>query len=156
MSYKKKKPIRKKDRVLAFWFAMISAVLLFASGTTGVKSWTAIQGLVTAYVESYTLNLLFVLILIIASLGGIVVCIGGYLVLRNRVFLGNLLILFGSGAGIVSLVINLIVSIFAFEFSFNTYTSLSSLGVLFALMARFVTKREKSTKFFKKIVNKIK
>jgi hypothetical protein len=136
----KKRIIRKKDRVKAFWLAVVASILLFISGTTGVASWTAIRDLVSTYIQLDTLNTLFILILIIASFGGIAVLFGGYLVLKEKVFLGNLSILFGSGAGIISLVINLLVSIFAFSFSIKAYLSFSSLGVLFALASRFATK----------------
>lgn len=89
-----------KRNKFAFWSAMLSAFFLFISGATGVSGLLKIEELILKFFNFNIIKLLFVLLLIFASLGAISVFIGGFLILKKKIFWGDLLITLGSGAGI--------------------------------------------------------
>lgn len=143
----------KKNNLIAFWLAMASSLFLFISGTTGVASWVGIEKIILKYVNFQWINILFISLLIISSFGGIAVFIGGILVLKKKLFLGNLLISLGSGAGLISFIFNLLILIINFNFSIYYYLSFSSLGVILALSAQiFSGNKNKKRKWYRKLL----
>lgn len=76
----------------------------------------------------------------IASLGGIAVWLGGYLIHEDRVRTGRLLILLGSGAGFLTLVLFLVVNVRREEFSYLFDVLPAVLGVAIGVGARFRAK----------------
>lgn len=142
----------RKNNVIAFWLAVTSALFLFISGTTGVASWTKIEDVVSNYAFFHYINILFILVLVVASFGGFAVLIGGISILKGKVFLGNLLISLGSGAGLLSFFFNLFISITAFNFSIYSYLSFSSLGVIFAIAAKLFSTNIKNSWLYKKFI----
>ena len=140
----------RKNNVIAFWLAVISSIFLFISGTTGAADWIKKEDAVLQYANLHFINTLFILVLIVASLGGIAVLIGGILFLKGKVYLGDLLILLGSGAGFIGFFFNLLISIIAFNFSIYSYLSYSSLGVIFALSAQIFSRNLRKSGWYKK------
>jgi len=140
--------IRKRN-VIAFWLAVISSLFLFLSGTTGVSDWIKIEDTVLKYANFTFINTLFILVMIVASFGCIAILIGGILILKEKVFLGDLLISLGSGAGLISFFFNLFILIITFNFSIYSYLSFSSLGVIFALSARIFSGNNKKRWWYK-------
>ena len=129
-------------RYLAFIFGIISSILLIISGTTGITTWIKIQEFILNYVNSNIINLSFVIIFIIASLGGVSVFIGSLLVLKKKYFIGRWLITLGTGVGLISFFLKLFLSIIKLEFSVNSYLSISSLGILFALISQILSRKK--------------
>lgn len=129
----------RKKNLLAFWLAMASSLFLFISGTTGVANWMEIEDLVLKYTGFEWINILFILLFVVASFGGLAVFIGGILILREKHFFGKLLISLGSGAGIFGFFFNLYISIITFNLSVYSYLSFSSFGVIFALLAQLIS-----------------
>lgn len=140
-----------KKNMIAFCLAVISAIFLFISGTTGVASWISIEDTVSRYADIPYIDYLFGIVLIIASFGAVAVLIGGILILEEKAFLGSILILFGSGAGLISFLFNLYISIIASDFSLYTYLSFSSLGLLFAVAAQVVSTKIKKSWWYRKL-----
>jgi len=140
----------RKNNIIAFWLAVISSIFLFISGTTGVADWIKIEDTALKYANFHFINILFILVMIIASFGGIAVLIGGILILKRKVFLGGLLISLGSGAGLMGFFFNILILIIAFNFSIYSYLSFSSLGVIFALSAQFFSDKKKKKKWWYK------
>lgn len=136
----------RKYNLIAFWLAVISSVFLFLSGSTGVSGLIAIEETVFKYAYIPYLNILFILALVFASFGGITVLFGGYLVLKNKVTWGDLLIGLGSGAGVVGFLFNLFISFKTLNISIIPNLSFSSLGVICALLAQFISRNEKKKK----------
>ncbi|MFT4303678.1 MAG: hypothetical protein ACMXYG_03870 [Candidatus Woesearchaeota archaeon] len=146
------------NNVIAFFLALVSSFFLFISGTTGVNTWRKIEEIVLRYVDFVFIDFLFVLVLIIASLGGLSVFIGGILIIRNKVLLGNVFVALGAGAGFISFFFNLFISMVSFNFSLYSYLSYSSLGVFFALATQFFSTGEHRIEIyykFKEWVNKL-
>lgn len=118
--------------------AVTSALFLIISGTTGAVSWIKTKNLILNYISSPILELPFIALTAIASFGGLSVLLGGILIYRENFFGGRLLIGLGSGAGIISLTTNIIaaVSVNARIGPFDSFLSLSSLGIIFALASQ--------------------
>jgi len=144
---------RIKRNKIAFWLAIVSAVFLFISGTTGVATWARIGSLVYDFFNSSFVRFLFIPILIIASLGAFSVLIGAVLARKRKVFAARMFILFGSGAGLIGFLFNLFLSAINLDISVGSYLSFSSLGIIFSLISQGFLKKKKS--LLKKVVKKI-
>jgi len=75
----------------------------------------------------------------IASLGGFTVMFGGYLIWKDRVRLGRIVILLGSGAGFFTLLLFLLVNLRREEFSLLASVLPAILGVAIGVVARFLS-----------------
>jgi hypothetical protein len=148
-----KNKIVKKNNIISFCLALVSSFFLFLSGTTGVITWIKIEEIIISYIDLSFINIIFILVLIIASFGGISVLIGGILLLRKKIFLGNLFISLGAGAGLIGFLFNVLISILTFDISISSYLSFSSIGVLFALLAQIFSVNIKKKWWFKKLKN---
>jgi hypothetical protein len=73
----------------------------------------------------------------IASLGGIAVLLGAYLLHVDRVRTGRILILLGSGAGLISLILFLVGNLRREEFSYLFEVLPVLVGVVLGIVARF-------------------
>jgi hypothetical protein len=73
----------------------------------------------------------------IASFGGFAVLFGGYLFWKDRVRLGRVVILIGSGAGFFTLLLFVLVNLRREEFSFLGSVLPAILGVAAGVAARF-------------------
>ncbi len=78
----------------------------------------------------------------IASLGGIAVLLGAYLILKDKVRLGRILILVGSGAGFFTLLLFIFVNLWREEFSYLVEVLPAILGIAFGIAAQFRAKAE--------------
>ena len=137
-----------KRNKIAFWLAMLSSLFLFISGTNGFATWVNIREIFFSIVGILPwIKILFIPVLIVASLGAFSVLFGGYLALKKKFRLGRIFILIGSGAGLVSFFFNLFVS-FYLNLSLSFYLSFSSLGIICALLAQIflIKKRKLGTK----------
>jgi hypothetical protein len=135
-----KRKIRTSN-IIAFWCAFFSSIFLFISGTTGVEGLNNIQNIVLRFVNFSFIKIAFVLLIIVASFGGIAVLIGGILILKRKIFWGDLLISLGAGAGVIGFIFNLFISIVTSSFSLNSYLSYASIGVVFAFLAQIVSRK---------------
>ncbi len=123
----------KTSNLTAFFLAMASSVFLLISGTTGVTTILRIEEFVLRYADFPWISYIFVLLFIVASLGGIAVFVGGVFVLRQRPVLGYIFISLGSGAGVISFALNLIIAgVSGLGYSFLSF---STLGILLAFLA---------------------
>ncbi|MDA3780285.1 MAG: hypothetical protein PF487_08750 [Bacteroidales bacterium] len=145
-----------KRTKVSFWLAMASSLFLFISGTNGFSNWVKIRDVVLSYVDYPLVGYLFVPILIIASLGALSVFIGGILALKRKRLPARILILLGSGVGLIGFIFNLLVSNTIPNLSLNLYLSFSSLGVVLAILAQiFLNKKKRKRKksLFKKLLH---
>ena len=112
--------------------------LLILSGYTGVRSvdrfFTLLEELFGP--RAFLIVLAYVF-LGIASFGGFAVLFGGYLFWKDRVRLGRVVILIGSGAGFFTLLLFVLVNLRREEFSFLGSVLPAILGVAAGVAARF-------------------
>ena len=120
--------------------AGIAGVLLLVSGYTGVRT---VDRFFTLLKEVFG-NAAFLIVLAyvfigIASLGGFTVMCGAYLIWKDRVRLGRIVILIGSGAGFFTLLLFLLVNLRREEFSLLLSVLPAIFGVAIGVVARFLS-----------------
>lgn len=131
--------MRRND--LAALLAAISGILLILGGYTGARPVNRFFALLEELLGPRPALLALAYIFVgIASLGGVTVWMGGYLIWKDRVRLGRLLILIGSGAGLFTLILFLLVNLRREEFSLLASVVPAALGVAFGILARFRAK----------------
>jgi uncharacterized membrane protein YuzA (DUF378 family) len=119
--------------------AVLSGALLILSGYTGVRSVDRFFSLLTDLLGNRPFLIVLAYIFIgIASLGGFAVLFGGYLIWKDRVRIGRIVILIGSGAGFFTLLLFLLVNLRREEFSLLASVLPAILGVAIGIVARFL------------------
>ena len=120
--------------------AGLAGALLLLSGYTGVRSvdrfFTLLEGV---FGNGAFLIVLAYVFIGIASLGGFTVMFGAYLIWKDRVRLGRIVILIGSGAGFFTLLLFLLVNLRREEFSLLASVLPAILGVAIGVVARFLS-----------------
>ena len=120
--------------------AGLAGALLLVSGYTGVRSvdrfFTLLEGV---FGNAAFLIVLAYAFIAIASLGGFTVMFGGYLIWKDRVRLGRIVILLGSGAGFFTLLLFLLVNLRREEFSLLLSVLPAIFGVAIGVVARFLS-----------------
>jgi len=118
--------------------AAVAGILLIVSGYTGTRSIDRFFFLLAdLFGANPALRVLAYVFVGIASLGGFSVLIGAYLIWKDRVRLGRIFILLGSGAGFFTLLLFLLVNLRREEFSFLASVLPAILGVAIGVIARF-------------------
>lgn len=121
--------------------ASIGGVLLLIVGWTGVTGVDHFFALLESWFGTNVF--LFVLSRIfggIAALGGAAVIIGAYFLFTNRVWTGRILILVGSGAGFVTLVLFLARNLVREEFSYLLAVLPAIVGIALGITAQWRAK----------------
>ncbi|TLZ93025.1 MAG: hypothetical protein E6J95_08175 [Methanobacteriota archaeon] len=120
--------------------AGLAGALLLVSGYTGVRSvdrfFTLLEGV---FGNAAFLIVLAYAFIAIASLGGFTVMFGDYLIWKDRVRLGRIVILLGSGAGFFTLLLFLLVNLRREEFSLLLSVLPAIFGVAIGVVARFLS-----------------
>lgn len=138
-----------KKRIISFILAIISGIFLILSGTNGMSLIEKISDFVLRYFNIQILKLILGLLTIVASFGGISVIIGGFLIYKKKIRLGRFIILIGTGAGLISLLLQFLILIFTQGISINWFLSFSTLGVILSVLARQIV-RPKIKHYFRK------
>ena len=133
--------IKNKDKT-AYWFTVVSSVFLLLSWTNGFASFSRIEKTILNLTGLSFLKDLFIPILVIASLGAFAVLFGAFLIKKKKRFSARMFILFGSGAGLIGFLFNLIVAFNVSDFSIYSYLSFSSLGIILAILAQVFLKKK--------------
>lgn len=129
---------------LAAVLAYISGILLLLSGITGVDSWMKIQDLTLSLISFPLLQKVFVVVLFLSSLGGIVVILGGFLIYRNKTITGRVLVLIGSGVGIISYALSLFTTVIESGLNVGILFSIAPVAIILAVSSQLVATRKKN------------
>jgi len=130
--------VRPNDQ--AALLAVVAGFLLLVSGYTGVRSVDRFFTLLEDLLGSRPFLIVLAYVFIgVASLGGFAVIFGGYLIWKDRVRLGKVLILIGSGAGFFTLLLFVLVNLHREEFSLLASVLPAILGVALGVIARFLS-----------------
>jgi hypothetical protein len=128
--------VRRNDQ--AALLAGLAGTLLAISGYTGTRS---VDRMFNVLVGFFGANPVFRVVafifLGIASLGGFSVLFGAYLIWKDRVRLGRMFILVGSGAGFFSLLLLLLINLHREAYTFLESVLPALLGVAIGVVARF-------------------
>ena len=111
----------KNKKSTPFILSILSGILLMISGTSGsIGVYGTILSLITSFVENdlvlSTLRVVAFILIFIASLGGISVIFGGYLIYKSQVRMGKFIIGIIAGVGIPGLLLALFTSIISCNF----------------------------------------
>jgi len=137
----------KKRNLLAFLFSIPAGMLLFIKGIQGPTDFyflllQYVSSLLNAGIIRSLLMVGLLFLIVLSSLGGLTVIVGGFFIYKNRVSFGKFLI--GMGAGIsVFFVFVLLIPLFSTGnvlSIFNQYSVLGWIGLLLAFLARFIVK----------------
>ena len=125
------------DNEKAAALAAVAGFLMLLSGVTGASQWRRTFDFLEAVLGASAL-LRFVQLVFVAlgSVGGIFVILGAYAFREDRVRTGKVLILFGTGFTIVSLVLFLVLAVRNGEWPFAGGAAFGFLGVVLSLAAR--------------------
>jgi len=126
----------------AMVIAIIAGILLLIAGVSGAATWEAIKGFVASqFPGNEILEIVFVILIFIASLGGIAVIIGGLLIGKKKIGTGRLFILLGAGMGIIGLIFWIIVAYSEENLTIGSLLSIGMIGIILSIAARMIAKK---------------
>ena len=126
----------------AMIIAIFAGILLLISGVSGLATWEAIRNFVTSnIIDNYIVQIIFAILIFIASLGGLSVIIGGLLIGRDKIRTGKLFITLGAGLGLIGLIVSIIVAIMENNFTIGSFFSIGFIGLILSIVARMMVKK---------------
>ena len=127
----------------AMVIATVAGILLAIAGVSGLATWETIKDFVTTHViDNIIVQIVFAILIFIASLGGISVIAGGLLLGKNKVGTGKLLITLGAGLGLIGLIFSFVVAYSEQNLSLGSFLSIGTIGLILSVVARIITKKE--------------
>ena len=127
----------------AMIIAILAGTLLLIAGVSGLSTWESIKDFVTKYImDNRIFQIVFAILIFIASLGGIAVIAGGLLLGKNKIGTGKLLIALGAGLGLIGLIFSIIVAYTQKNLTLGSFFSIGSIGLILSIVARAVAKKE--------------
>ena len=125
----------------AMGVAIVAGLLLLIEGISGFATWSTIKEFVTDNVtDNEIVMYIFVILIFIASLGGISVIIGGLLIGKNKVRTGKFIIALGAGLGLIGLIVSIIIGLTEGSFTLNSLITLGAIGLILSIVARMMAK----------------
>jgi hypothetical protein len=123
--------------------AIIAGILLLIAGVSGLAAWESIKDFVTNNItDNSIVQIIFAILIFIASLGGVSVIIGGLLIWKNKIGTGKLFISLGAGLGIIGLIFSIIVAYMEDNFTIGSIFSIGMMGLILSIVARLMAKKE--------------
>jgi len=123
----------------AMGVAIVAGLLLLLEGISGFATWATIKEFVTDNVTDNEIAIyIFVILIFIASLGGISVIIGGLLIGKNKVKTGKFIIALGAGLGLIGLIVSIIIGLTEGSFILNSLITLGAIGLILSIVARMM------------------
>jgi len=130
----------KRNRT-AMIIAIVAGILLLVAGMSGAAAWEAIKTFATTYIiGNIAVQIVFVILIFIASLGGISVIIGGLLIGKNKVRTGKFTISLGVGMGLIGLMVSIVVAVTENSLIIGEFMSVGGIGLILSIVARVVAK----------------
>jgi len=127
----------------AMAIAIIAGILLLISGVSGLVTWETIKDFVTTNIIDNTfVQIIFTILIFIASLGGMSVIAGGLLIGKNKIGTGKLLISLGAGLGLIGLIFSIIVIYTEGNLTLGSFFSIGAIGLILSIVARAIAKKE--------------
>ena len=127
----------------AMVIAIIAGIFLLFAGISGLATWETIKDFVTKnIIDNFIVQILFAVLIFIASLGGISVIFGGLLIGKNNVGIGKFLITLGAGLGLIGLIFSIIVAYMEGNLTIGSFFSIGAIGLILSIVARMRAKKE--------------
>ena len=123
------------NREQAMYLGIFGGVLMLIAGASGAATWNTIGDAAVEITGSDSVALTFAILVMLASLGGLLVMIGALMFKkRKRVKIGKILIIIGAGCGVLGLIVLAILSLVNGDYFF--FTGLDFIGLVLAIFAR--------------------
>ncbi len=136
-----------KGKIIVFALSIVAGLLLIISGTRGPVGIyeTVLKTLPSVTQDPWVLSVAGAIALVfitLSSLGGFTVILGGFIVFRNHVRTGKLMISIGAGFGIFSIILLVITIVLSRDLSVVTseYSPIGWTGVILSFVARTMAK----------------
>lgn len=130
---------RREANQRAMIIAMVAGILLLIAGLSGMAAMETIKSFVTEnVVDNEAVQIAFIVLVLVASLGGIAVIVGGLLIDKGKVGAGKLLITLGTGLGLIGLLVSLAVAVKEESLTVGGFLSVGAIGVILSIVARAV------------------
>jgi len=127
----------------AMGIAIVAGILLLIAGLSGMAAWSAIKEFVIEHVaDNEIIQYVFVILIFIASLGGIAVIIGGLLIGKDKIRTGKFIIALGAGLGLIGLIFSVIVAYLGESLTIGSFLSIGAIGLILSIVARMIAKKE--------------
>lgn len=121
--------------------AIIAGILLLISGISGLAAWETIKDFVTEnIIDNNIVQIVFSILILIASFGGISVIIGGLLIGKDKKRTGRLFIALGAGMGLIGLLVTIIVAFTQGSLTVGSFFSIGMIGLILSIVARRMAK----------------
>lgn len=122
-------------------YAILGGVLMLIAGTTGASTWAQIGEIVIDITEMQFLGIVFQILVMIGSFGGLVVILGGLLIhgmLAESVLGGKILITIGAGFSLISLIILVVVTLMGDNIisTFIAVLGVGFIGLILSIVGR--------------------
>jgi hypothetical protein len=126
----------------AMGIAIVAGILLLIAGVSGVATWETIKSFVTTHImDNSIIQIVFVVLIFIASLGGIAVIMGGVLIGKDKIGTGKFLISLGAGFGLIGLIFSIVVAYMEDNLTISSFLTIGAIGLILSIFARLVVKR---------------
>jgi hypothetical protein len=126
----------------AMGIAIVAGILLLIAGVSGVATWEKIKSFVTTHImDNSIIQIVFVVLIFIASLGGIAVIMGGVLIGKDKIGTGKFLISLGAGFGLIGLIFSIVVAYMEDNLTISSFLTIGAIGLILSIFARLVVKR---------------
>jgi len=127
----------------AMFIAILAGLLLLIAGVSGLATWETIKEFVNKHIiDNNIVQIIFAILIFIASLGGISVIAGGLLIGKNKIGTGKLLITLGAGLGLIGLIFSIIVAYTEGNFTLGSFFSIGTIGLILSIIARVIAKKK--------------
>ncbi len=139
--------MRDRRRRRAAFLAILAGALLEAGHFNAVTHWLDFIELITRFIPmNPLLRGVFMVIILIASLGGIAVILGGLLILWRHALPARLLILFGTGFGLISFFVTIMLVIYRGDLPVLGSNVLIVLAVGMSVAARWLLREPRANR----------
>ena len=126
----------------AMIIAIFAGILLLIAGISGLATWETIKNFViNNIIDNFIVQIIFAILIFIASLGGISVIAGGFLIGRDNIRTGKLFIALGAGLGLIGLIVSIIVALMENNFVIGSFFSIGAIGLILSIVARLMVKK---------------
>ena len=126
----------------AMFLAIIAGILLLISGINGIAAWETIKNFVTTNIaDHFIIQIIFAVLIFIASLGGLSVIAGGLLIGKDKTGTGKILISLGAGLGLIGLIIAIYIGYSEGSLTISSFFSIGVIGLILSIIARSMAKK---------------
>ncbi len=127
----------------AMIIAILAGILLLIAGVSGLATWEDIKTFVINNItNNVIIQFVFVILIFIASLGGISVIAGGIFIGKEKLRTGKFLISMGAGLGLIGLLVTIIIALIQNSLTLGSFFSIGTIGIILSITARIMTKKE--------------